>query len=161
MGSLLLLTGCPDEPAESDAGVAVEAPRDAGTEIVVAARPAWVDVPSTNADRTLSATGSVKGIKNPALRRATADNRARAELARRYERFVATMNAELGDATFDPKAFMASVVTGVQIVDHWQDDGSNVMYARAELDFSPFFAALEDEKQRAAAEKAWAQVSDD
>ncbi len=137
---------------------------------MAAARPAWVDVDASFEARKLSATGKVRGIKNPGLRRATADNRARAAMSSRYQRFIAKLGAELAGDTFDPKPFAASLMSGVQIVDHWEDASNDVLYARAELDFAPFFEAIakdasvpaeERERLLAAAERAWEGLDED
>jgi hypothetical protein len=161
-----LLAGCPAEPgATRDAGPPT---RDAGPAPVAASRPDWTDAPPSREAKILRATGKVSGIRNPALARASADNRARAAIAREYDRFVALVAAEVkGTNPIDPKAFVANVTTGVQIVDHYRDADSHTVYARAELDLGPFFEAMKTEpsltpEQReafvAAAERAWARV---
>lgn len=66
-------------------------------------KSAWED----EATQTLYAVGRASGIKNPALARSTAANRARGELAR-----------HLG-AGVQP-------VTGIQILEHWQHPNGTV-----------------------------------
>ncbi len=161
-----LLAGCPAEPeAPRDAGTTT---RDGGAAPVAAPRPDWTDAPPSREAKILRATGKVSGIRNPALARASADNRARAAIAREYDRFIELVAAEAkGTDPIDPRSFVANVTTGVQIVDHYVDADSNTIYARAELDLGPFFEAMKTEssltpEQReafvAAAERAWTRV---
>ncbi|MBI5510692.1 MAG: LPP20 family lipoprotein [Deltaproteobacteria bacterium] len=104
--------------------------------------------------RVFYGVGSVSGIKNHALARATADNRARAEIAKIFEVYSASLmkdymaSTTAGDMSKSSeeqhveqaiKTFSAQTLSGVQIANHWfHPDGT--IYALAQLDL----AALTD-----------------
>lgn len=108
--------------------------------------------------------GSVSGIKNHALARTTADNRARAEIAKIFEVYSASLmkdymaSTTAGDMSASSeeqhveqaiKTFSAQTLSGVQIVDHWfHPDGT--VYALAQLDLEQFANALDKMKELSA-----------
>jgi len=107
--------------------------------------PAWVKQGTAlggadGQDKAFYGLGEVRGIRNVALARATADNRARAELARLLDAFVAQW---LGNCPMPPgqtsealmRLLTASSLSGVQIVEHYfhPDDGSVFSLARLDL----------------------------
>jgi hypothetical protein len=109
--------------------------------------PDWIKVGScaTQAPATPGwvGLGEVRGIRNVALARSTANNRARAELVRLFEAYetqllrgYAPLKGE--DLTPTLKLLTASTLLGIQIVEHWfhPDDGS--VYALARLDLAHF-----------------------
>src|SRR5210317_2006372 len=86
------------------------------------------------AGRVFYGVGSVSGIKNHALARTTADNRARAEIAKIFEVYSASLmkdymaSTTAGDMSASSeeqhveqaiKTFSAQTLSGVQVVDHW------------------------------------------
>lgn len=109
------------------------------------------------AGRVFYGVGSVSGIKNHALARTTADNRARAEIAKIFEVYSASLmkdymaSTTAGDMTASSeeqhvesaiKTFSAATLSGVQIVDHWfHPDGT--VYALAQLDLENFTNSLD------------------
>lgn len=122
--------------------------------------------------------GSASGIRNAALRRATADNRARSEIAKVFSTFVTRLDKDYmasttaGDMSASSeeqhvesvgKYFTNMELTGVQIVDHAVDvDGTE--YALAMMDLAAFQGQMEKMKElnakvrdfvRANAEKAF------
>jgi len=102
--------------------------------------------------RVFYGVGSVSGIKNHALARNTADNRARAEITKIFETYSASLmkdymaSTTAGDMSASSeeqhveqviKTFSAATLSGVQIVDHWvHPDGT--WYALARLDLESF-----------------------
>jgi hypothetical protein len=106
------------------------------TSAVAAGSPGWVARGSvdTGTGYHFFGVGSVKGIANHALARVTADNRARAEVARLVE-----AAAVHGGHFTDPEQIRRHVnatLGSVRILDHWiAPDGS--VYSLAELNASP------------------------
>jgi hypothetical protein len=113
------------------------------------------------AGRVFYGVGSVTGIKNHALARTTADNRARAEIAKIFEVYSASLmkdymaSTTAGDMSASSeeqhveqaiKTFSAATLSGVQVVDHWfHPDGT--VYALAQLDLENFTNNLEKMKE--------------
>ena len=113
------------------------------------------------AGRVFYGVGSVSGIKNHALARTTADNRARAEIAKIFEVYSASLmkdymaSTTAGDMSASSeeqhvqqaiKTFSATTLSGVQIVDHWfHPDGT--VYALAQLDLENFTNNLDKMKE--------------
>ena len=106
--------------------------------------------------------GSVTGIKNHALARTTADNRARAEIAKTFETYSASLmkdymaSTTAGDMTASAeeqhvesviKTFSAQTLSGVQIVDHWFHPGDGTVYALGRLDLQAFTDQLDQMKE--------------
>ncbi len=116
------------------------------------------------AGRVFYGVGSVSGIKNHALARSTADNRARAEIAKIFEVYSASLmkdymaSTTAGDMSASSeeqhveqaiKTFSAQTLSGVQIVDHWfHPDGT--VYALAQLDLEGFKNGLDKMKELSA-----------
>lgn len=111
--------------------------------------------------RVFYGVGSVSGIKNHALARTTADNRARAEIAKIFEVYSASLmkdymaSTTAGDMSASSeeqhveqaiKTFSATTLSGVQVVDHWfHPDGT--VYSLAQLDLEGFTAGLDRMKE--------------
>ena len=102
--------------------------------------------------------GSVTGIKNHALARTTADNRARAEIAKTFEVYSASLmkdymaSTTAGDMSASSeeqhvenviKTFSAQTLSGVQIVDHWFHPVDGTVYALGRLDLQAFTDQLD------------------
>ena len=106
--------------------------------------------------------GSVSGIKNHALARTAADNRARAEIAKTFEVYSASLmkdymaSTTAGDMSASSeeqhveqaiKTFSAQTLSGVQIVDHWYHPTDGTVFALARLDLDAFVDSLEKMKE--------------
>jgi hypothetical protein len=114
--------------------------------------------------RVFYGVGSVSGIKNHALARTTADNRARAEIAKIFETYSASLmkdymaSTTAGDMKASSeeqhveqaiKTFSAVTLSGVQVVDHWiHPDGT--VYALAQLDLQTFKDNMDKAKELSA-----------
>ena len=109
-----------------------------------------------DAGRVFYGVGSVTGIKNHALARTTADNRARADLAKVFETYSASLMKDYmastmaGDAVSEEqhvenaiKTFSAQTLSGVQVVDHWFHPADGTVFALARLDLNAFTDSLE------------------
>lgn len=116
----------------------------------------------TDSSRVFYGVGFVSGIKNQALARSTADNRARAEIAKTFETYSASLmkdymaSTTAGDqsATSEEqhveqavKTFSAATLSGVQIVDHWFHPSDGSVYALARLDLESFTKNLDKMKE--------------
>jgi len=96
--------------------------------------------------------GITSGVKNAALRRSTADSRARAEISKILDSYVSVLNKSYqasttaGDMSASSeeqhvqealKTYSQQELSGVLIVDHWVDnDGTE--YSLAQLDMASF-----------------------
>jgi len=128
--------------------------------------PDWVTKGSGafggEAGRVFYGVGSVSGIKNAALARTTADNRARAEIAKIFETYSASLmkdyaaSTTAGDMSASSeeqhveqaiKTFSASTLSGVQVVDHWYHPTDGTVYALARLDLKAFTDNLDKMKE--------------
>jgi hypothetical protein len=120
-------------------------------------RPEWVDkgsgAYSGEMGKAFYGVGSAWGIKNPSLLRSTADNRARAEVARIFKTYTASLMKDYSASTMagDPnetseeqhveqtiKTFTKAELAGVQIVDHYKDRETGELFALARMDLSTF-----------------------
>jgi len=128
-------------------------------------KPAWVDKGSGAFEGEIGnafyGVGSAYGIKNPSLLRSTADNRARAEVARVFKTYTAALMKDYAASTMagDPnetseeqhveqtiKSFTKAELAGVQIVDHWKDTDTGELFALARMDLSAFENYLDQAK---------------
>ena len=112
--------------------------------------------------RVFYGVGSVSGIRNHALARTTAENRARADLARVFETYTASLmkdymaSTTAGDMSASSeeqhveqvvKTFSAQTLSGVQVVDRWWHPQDNTVYALARLDLDNFTDQLDNMKE--------------
>jgi hypothetical protein len=103
--------------------------------------------------------GAASGIKNAAMLRTTADNRARAEVAKVLESYVAVLSKDYmasttaGDMSASSeeqhveqalRSFSQTTLHGAEIVDHWKDPEDGSLYALCKLDLLAFKGALDD-----------------
>ena len=142
----VLVAGC--------GGGAKEVPQ---TELTKPPKPAWVEKGSGafggEIGKAFYGVGSAWGIQNPSLLRSTADNRARAEVARVFKTYTAALMKDYQASTMagNPeetseeqhveqtiKTFTKAELAGVQIVDHWKDPESEEFFALARMDLSTF-----------------------
>ncbi len=99
---------------------------------------------------------------NKPLARTTADNRARAELAKVFETYSASLMRDYAASTTAGdfkktseeqnieqavKTFSAATLSGVVIVDHWTDPQDNTTYSLAKLDLENFKETLNKMKE--------------
>lgn len=119
-----------------------------GAPIVPSNAPEWVHRGSRVQSGSIFGLGSVAGIKDPALARNTAGNRARNEIAKIMETYSASLmkdysaSTSAGGKTSEEqhveqavKTFTAQLLTGVEVKDVWLDAPKNTWYAVAELNF--------------------------
>jgi len=118
--------------------------------------PDWVNegTQAVNNDdgRLIHGVGMAPAMGDVSLQKATADNRARAEIARVLSTFVDAVfddyTASTGsDADLDVKREIRSTtqlaLTGARILGHWKDEDTGDVYAFAELDMDAVNKSLE------------------
>ena len=106
--------------------------------------------------------GVASGIRHKALLRQTSDNRARSEIAKTLEVYVASLSKDYmasttaGDMSESSeeqhvetalKTFTKSTLHGATIVDRWMDPSDGSMYSLCELDLISFKEALDNYKE--------------
>ena len=113
--------------------------------------PDWVNEGSqalNNKDgRLIHGMGSAPKMRDAQLQRATADDRARAEVARVLSSFMNVVSqdfvatAGVGDAAVDEQAISRSIenvtrlnMSGTEIIGRWRDENTGTIYSQAELD---------------------------
>jgi len=130
------------------------------------AGPAWVNKGSGAFDvdkgKVFYGVGIASGIKNRALLRSTADNRARAEIAKILETYVAVLakdymaSTTAGDMSASSeeqhveqalKTFSKTTLHGARIIDHWRDPADGSLFSLCELDLFAFKETLNDYKE--------------
>lgn len=89
---------------------------DAGSGAISSEAPAWTGKKISEQGDAVYGVGSVRGIRNLALARTTAANRARAAVVRHLR-----AKGPLGKQP----------VANIEIVEHWTDSSSGAMFARA------------------------------
>lgn len=112
--------------------------------------------------RVFYGVASASGIQNASLLRATADNRARNEVAKVFQFYTASLMKDYaasitaGDfkATAEEqlveqaiKTVTAMTISGVEIVDHWQHPVTGELFAMARLDLEAFKDNLDKVKE--------------
>ncbi len=115
--------------------------------------------------RVLRGVGSASGIRNVALARVTADNRARAEISKIIQTYSASLmkdymaSTTAGDMKASSeeqhveqaiKTFSANTLSGVQIVNHWVNPQDGTWYALAELDMAAMADTMSKAKELSA-----------
>ena len=147
---LFLMTGCASAPAKLDEPE----------------MPQWVYKGSGafegDKGKVFYGVGIASGISNKALLFSTADNRARAEVAKTLETYVAVLakdymaSTTAGDMSASSeeqhveqalKTFSKTTLHGATIIDHWQDPADNTMYSLCQLDLMALKEALDDYKE--------------
>jgi hypothetical protein len=132
--------------------------------------PEWVTrgtvALNANGQRRFYGVAAASGIKNGALLRSTADNRARNDLAKIFEVFSASLmkdySASTGEQSVEQavKTMTSSALEGVEIVDRYID-GDGSMYALAMLDLDKGLAAVKKAKELGAVKSHVEKVSVD
>ena len=128
--------------------------------------PAWVEEGSgalnKDGEKSIYGVGSVVGIHNEPLAWETAENRARAELAKSFETYTAylmrdyaasTNAGDVNKVTEEQnveravKTFTAVTLNGVRPVGRYKDEDKNAYYVLAKLSFKDMQEALEQVKE--------------
>ncbi|MDL1964678.1 MAG: LPP20 family lipoprotein [Deltaproteobacteria bacterium] len=106
--------------------------------------------------------GIASGIKNKALARSAADDRARAEIAKTLEIYVAVLSkdymasttaGDMSDSSEEQhveqalKTFAKTTLHGALIVDRWMDPNDGAFYSLCKLDLFSFNEALDKNKE--------------
>lgn len=118
--------------------------------------------------RVFYGVGAASGIRNHALARTTAGNRARAELSKVFDTYSASLMKDYASSTTAGdmsasdeqqmvesaiKTFSANSLTGVEIVDHWIHPTDGTIYALARMDVDGFDDMISRHKQLSQAVK--------
>jgi hypothetical protein len=106
--------------------------------------------------------GILAGVQNPGLSRQAVDNRARGEIAKMFDLYVAAMmkdyqrsttagnfeaSAEEQDIVSAQKTITEVTLRGVEVRDHWVDPQDGTRYALAILEIDGMLKTLEQAKQ--------------
>ena len=127
--------------------------------------PNWVQRGSgafdTDGQKAFFGVGIVQGVRNVALARRTADNRARGEIAAIFDLYVARLmkdyqrsttaddfnaTTEEQDVTDTQKTMTEVTLRGVHIREHWTDPNSQALYALAVLELDGMVESLDQAK---------------
>lgn len=126
--------------------------------IVSCGPPSWVYKGSgaynVGKRRVFYGVGKAKGIKNQALLRATADNRARAEIFKIIDTYVSIFAKDFitsttnrkRPASFKATTFRRTLLLRAEIVDRWRDQKDGTQFSLCELDLLAFKNALDEYK---------------
>ena len=160
VGTCLLVAACGGGGKSSKAArAAIGSPQKGVTTSVERdGTPGWVRrgsaAISSGGKKAFYGVGAAGGIRNPAMLRTTVDNRARAELAKVFETFSASLMkdymASSGEQSVEQaiKTYTSMALKGVEIVDHYiHADGT--MYALAQLDLARAAQAAQAERMGA------------
>jgi hypothetical protein len=130
--------------------------------------PKWVSkgggYMSEKDSKAFYGVGAVTGIRNEPLAKETADNRARADLAKYVDTYTAYLmrdyaaSTTAGDFTKSSeeqnveravKTFVSAHLSGVQVVDRWEKDekSGKVTYALAKMDLASFKDSVSQMKE--------------
>lgn len=150
LGGGLLLTGCSHQVAGP---VAAQAP-----EWVNKGNGAFKD----GGQGVFYGVGIAQGIRNRALSVTAADDRARGEIAKIMDSYVAVLTKDYmasttaGDMTKSDeeqhvsqtlKNFAKFTLHGAVIIDHWKDPSDGTMFSLCKLDMAAVQKTLEDSKE--------------
>jgi hypothetical protein len=154
--AILLAAGCGGPPGAGDPTMGVNPD---GT-------PSWINRGSGAYEgqygKAFYGVGILAGVENPGLARQAVDNRARAEIAKIFDLYVAAMmkdyqrsttagdfqaSAEEQDIVSAQKTITEVTLRGVEVRDHWTDPEQGTLYALAILDLNGIMKSLEDAKQ--------------
>jgi hypothetical protein len=130
--------------------------------------PKWVSkgggYMSEKDQKAFYGVGAVTGVRNEPLAKETADNRARADLAKYVDTYTAYLmrdyaaSTTAGDFTKSSeeqnveravKTFVSAHLSGVQVVDRWEKDekSGKVTYALAKMDLASFKESVSQKKE--------------
>lgn len=128
--------------------------------------PAWVDQGSgafsDAGSKVFYGVGGVTGVRNKPLAKSASENRARAEIAKVFETYTASLMKDYAASTIGGaavtgdsatseeqhieqaiKTFSAVTLNGVMIIDHWTDPADGTLYSLARLDLDSFSNSLD------------------
>jgi len=128
--------------------------------------PKWVNRGSGAFDgehgKAFYGVGLLTGVQNEALARQAADNRARSEIAKLFDTYIAAMmkdyqrsttagdfkaSAEEQDIVSAQKTITEVTLRGVEIRDHWLSPQNGTLYALAVLDLEGIGKSLDSAQQ--------------
>lgn len=129
--------------------------------------PRWVTKGSgafdTPKGKVFFGVGSASGIQNKSLQISTSDNRARAEIAKIMETYVAVLTkdymastsggVDVSQSTEEQhveqtlKSFVQITLNGSEIVDRWKDPSDDTQFSLAKLDLTAFKDTLDKAKE--------------
>jgi hypothetical protein len=124
--------------------------------IVNCGPPSWIYKGSgaynVGKKRVFYGVGKAKGIKNEALLRATADNRARAEIFKIIDTYVSVFAKDYIASTtnrkrlasFKTTTFRSALLLRAKIVDRWRDQKDGTQFSLCEFDLLAFKNALDE-----------------
>lgn len=153
------ITGC--------GGKKAEAPAPAQAAPVAAQAPEWVNKGSgafkdAGGTSIFYGVGMVTGVNNRALALQAADQRARAEIAKSLDNYVAVLTKDYMASTtagaMDKsseeqhisatlKGFTKFTLQGAIIIDHWKDPSDGTMFSLAKLDMASVKKTLSEAKE--------------
>lgn len=134
-----LFTGCASEPTKVESNLGIKG------------APDWVNkgsnILSTKDGRLFHGVGSAAQMGDMALQKGTADDRARAEVARVFSSFMDVVSndymasAKSGDTGANEESVTRQIknttrvnLAGARIIGSWRDPKSNTIWSIAELD---------------------------
>ncbi|HEY4484754.1 MAG TPA: LPP20 family lipoprotein [Nitrospiria bacterium] len=110
--------------------------------------------------------GAVTGVRNKPLAVTASENRARAEIAKIFETYTASLMKDYAASTTGGgavtgasatseeqyieqavKTFSSATLNGVMIIDHWTDPSDGTLYSLARLDLENFKNSLDKIKE--------------
>ncbi|NIQ96848.1 MAG: hypothetical protein GWO11_04165 [Desulfuromonadales bacterium] len=134
-----------------------------GKHEMVPGAPDWVNLGGgaveDSGEKVFYGVGAVTGITSPSLRAQTADQRARADIARQLDTYVANLYRDYQRATPETmgrpaveeehvdqslKAFTQVTVRGVRIIERWREPETDTLYSLARIDLDGIRATLSD-----------------
>jgi hypothetical protein len=139
--SLAIFSGCSSEPTQVESNLGIKG------------APDWVNkgsnILSTKDGRLFHGVGSASQMGDMALQKATADDRARAEVARVLSSYMDVLSndyaasAKSGDTGASEESVSRQIknttrvnMAGARIIGSWRDPKSNTIWSIAELDMS-------------------------
>jgi hypothetical protein len=157
-----------------------------GKHKLVSAAPDWVNRGSgafeDEGEKVFYGVGAVTGISSQPLAVRTADQRARADIAKQLDTYVANLYrdyqtstaAAMGKQVLEEqhveeslKTFTQVSVHGARVMDHWKEPETNTIYSLVRLNLEGIKATLEQMKEidpalrgfvRSNAEKAFDEI---
>jgi len=142
--------------------------------------PDWVNRGSgafkDNGNEIFYGVGSVTGIRDRSLQVTAADDRARAEIAKILDTYVAVLTKDYmasttaGDMSKSDeeqtvsqtlKSFTKMTLTGATVIDHWKDPSDGTLFSLAKLDMAAMQKTLGDAKQLSDAMRDYVQKNAD
>ncbi|MBF0289639.1 MAG: LPP20 family lipoprotein [SAR324 cluster bacterium] len=144
----IFLIGCADQQQST-------APTSAAQHQPVQDAPEWVmrgaGAFEEGSSRIFYGVGAVQGIRNKALARKTADNRARADISQIFDTYSSSLMKDYSASTMSQgntseeqhveqaiKTVSINTLRGVIIVDHYIDREDDTFYSLAKLDMQAF-----------------------